>query len=638
MHILPLLCRISRPHRNNLYFWGNYAKITWNYWKKGVFFIRKITWLLPLMAALMVLSSCGEEQKSSSVLSILEAGEEDRAAFLTDASDIFLWEELGLNDMTASEEGCRDITVGRQQWKALNASVAGKVNELYFVQNEAGEWQLDLRASFGVNSTPIDEWSEEDGILTERVTATLGEELPKQYADYADTHYAVTITDYQGEDEITAVFTRESAEGEALYTLLSDGGAHHVLLDLRKMPLGRNKTVWRVVRYRGEGWMDQSAILLRQNTDLVQAIRQGDLEKVQELFDPSSLIAGDSNGDSLLFLALHTNHTEIAEWLISQGATEANDNIYWHDMASLLDFERSDMVNLVASIREMGLDPGCTAESLSHYLAKSGSEGAMAEYLNHFAPQETLSELESRELAVRYGLDPDALEKTAAQTQNTAATTEGSEEQPAETQSVRANLVDVAMLNGNAGVAADLLNGGATASELLKDMLRSNPTFFSDDLLAVLGAHDYFGIFTEVLADYNIFRESYRAKAQETVQRFSEDYEKYLEASVEDDLFTIAGIMDSYLLEDIVDQLAAVNSVDKPQTVAIQNLWDLMFKYADTMDTAGYYYKRIARTTNLSFRRNSRYMFELRMSQGDALRDEFFKTMALYDELLDHAI
>lgn len=580
---------------------------------------------------LVAFSGCAMGERKNTISDVFTADAENRADYLTDPKDIALWDELDLDNVTLSDENTQDLQAGDVFVKRNNAEVGESMVPLYFIEGEDGKWRLDLDASFGLNEEQMTQWDSSDGIVTVRVYAELVSELPSQYAGREETHYAVKVADPQGESTLTAVFNRQSADGGALYALLSDGARHPVLLDLRAMDMGRNQTVWRIVRYRGENWLDESAVLRLRHAGLLEAVQSGDAEKAKDLFTQESLAVTDQNGDGLLFLALRGDHYDLAEWLISQSAGDFNDNLYWHDAAYLLDFERDDMTALTGALRESGGNPGCTAESIGHYFARYGGDAAMTVYLSHFAPQAELSALESRELAIRYGLVSEAPQttKTAAKTLKTAAAQK--------TESVStANLVDVALLNRNAQTAATLLNGGATASDLLKEMLRTDPTFFSDDLLTVLGAHNYFGVLSEVLDDYRIFRDDTREKAGEQMDRFAEDYAKYLEVAGEDDIFTVAGIMDSYLLKDIVDQLVAVKTVSEPQTPAVKNLRELLIKYADTMDTAGYYYKRIARTTNTALRQNSRRMFKLRLEQADALRNEYLKETALYDDLLLH--
>ena len=83
-------------------------------------------------------------------------------------------------------------------------------------------------------------------------------------------------------------------------------------------------------------------------------------------------------------------------------------------------------------------------------------------------------------------------------------------------------------------------------------------------------------------------------------------------------------------------QLAAVQDVEKPATDAIDALWDLMFEYADMMDTAGYYYKRISLSTYVVTRRYYRALFEDRLGKAHTLYEEFRRQTAVYDGLLEN--
>ena len=89
-------------------------------------------------------------------------------------------------------------------------------------------------------------------------------------------------------------------------------------------------------------------------------------------------------------------------------------------------------------------------------------------------------------------------------------------------------------------------------------------------------------------------------------------------------------------LDEIVGQLQAVQNVAKPETEAINALWDLMYEYADMMDTAGYYYKRISLSTYVVTRRYYRALFENRLGRAHALYEEFKHQTAVYDGLLQN--
>ena len=198
------------------------------------------------------------------------------------------------------------------------------------------------------------------------------------------------------------------------------------------------------------------------------------------------------------------------------------------------------------------------------------------------------------------------------------------------------NLLDLAVAAGKAEPAAVLLQNGVSASPLLLKKLQASPTQLSEQMLAVLGRYHYFGVLDEVLEDYRSFRESYEEVAGESCRRFERDYDAYCAAMERGDSFAAAGIMDSGLLEEIVGQLKAVQNVEKPKTDAINALWDLMYEYADMMDTAGYYYKRISLSTYVVTRRYYRALFENRLERAHELYEEFGRQISVYDQLLEN--
>lgn len=556
-------------------------------------------------AILFLLSACGQKTEEYDALAVFSAQPSNRSDYLTNASDVFLWDKLGLGGVTVTTGDTTERIVDKERWLTVRAELSGEENMLYLRRDPQGEWRLDLTASFGVNPLPLSEWGSEQGFFTARVTASLGGELPAPYQEHAATHYTVEIQDYTGEGTLTAVFTRESSDGEALHRLLSDGGEHRVLLRLRELPAEGETPLWRVTQYVAEGWFNEETELRRQNTALLEAVRQGRTEQVEALLTPQNVHVTDENGDGLLFLALRDHHDEIAELLIRMGVSGQNDNIYWHNMCHLLDFEREDVLTLTGKMRKGGGNAGCTAESLEHYLVQRSNNSALMIFLSAFEPQGTLSMAESWSLAERYGLE---LETPA-------------------------NLLDVAVLEGSAQTAETLLIDGLRASALLKEKLRLEPTSFSEQMLAVLGQQNYFGVMDEVLEDYGAFRKSYLKAASEEVKKFHEQYNRFLDAAVAGKQTEAYAIMDSGLLSAIEHQLAAVQRVEKPRTEAIGALWDLMFRYADMMDTAGYYYKRTAYSTYAVFRHYNLSRFQNRLERGEELRNRFLTEFETYERL-----
>ena len=273
--------------------------------------------------------------------------------------------------------------------------------------------------------------------------------------------------------------------------------------------------------------------------------------------------------------------------------------------------ERQDWQQLLSTLEEQHTDTGCTAPSIAYYCTAMGNAERLSLYLAHFplsAEEAALPEGDSTTAALRYGVE-------SAQT---------------------GNLLDLAVANDDTETAAVLLQNGVTASPLLLKKLQASPTTLSYEMLALLGSYRYFGVLDEVLADYRAFKESYEAVAGESCRRFERDYAAYCEAMEKGDSFAAAGIMDSGLLDEIVGQLQAVQNVAKPETEAINALWDLMYEYADMMDTAGYYYKRISLSTYVVTRRYYRALFENRLGRAHALYEEFKHQTAVYDGLLQN--
>ena len=319
----------------------------------------------------------------------------------------------------------------------------------------------------------------------------------------------------------------------------------------------------------------------------------------------------DRNGDGLLWAALQSGNAETVELVVKAGATGENHNLYWAEPAALTIAERQDWQQLLSTLEEQHTDTGCTAPSIAYYCTAMGNAERLSLYLAHFplsAEEAALPEGDSTTVALRYGVE-------SAQT---------------------GNLLDLAVANDDTETAAVLLQNGVTASPLLLKKLQASPTTLSDEMLALLGSYRYFVVLDEVLADYRAFKESYEAVAGESCRRFERDYAAYCEAMEKGDSFAAAGIMDSGLLDEIVGQLQAVQNVAKPETEAINALWDLMYEYADMMDTAGYYYKRISLSTYVVTRRYYRALFENRLGRAHALYEEFKHQTAVYDGLLQN--
>lgn len=559
---------------------------------------------LPWLAALVLLTGCAG-QAAPSVLAVFAAEPQERITLLTDPTDADAWDALSLDEVAAGEPEGDAVTIGGESWLAVPATLRGTPYTLWLRAMPDDSWQLDLAASFGLNHIPAAEWDMQKGLFTVRVTASLSQELPAGYEPYADTRFPLLLRDADGEEKI-AVAPRDTEDGKALLQLLSDGKEHRLLLRLRAMQGGEGP-ILRVVACCGESWLDQEAILRAQCGELLTAVRSGKAEAVAALLTPQNITVTDENGDGLLYLALLSGDADTVSLLADMDCPAENRNYYRIDGA-LTEEEQADRDALLDFIRQQGRFPGCIAGTIAYQLTASGNAAALGLYLDHYAVDGDIPAGENAALTAYYGDGADPM---------------------------AANLLDIAVTASDPATAEVLLSHGVSASRLLRQALRQNPTSFSRGVLAVLGEYRYFGELDEVLEDYAAFKESYEQEAGNACTRFEKLYNNYMDAAAKGDYFQAAAIMDSGLLKTIVGQLTAVQQVQRPQTEAIGSLWDLMFEYADMMDTAGWYYKRIARSTYSVTRNYQKYMFELRLSQGEKLYNEFLTVTATYDWLLE---
>lgn len=566
--------------------------------------LKRITALL-LAVMMILLTACGAKEYDLSA--VFAAEEAERAGWLADPDNAALWEELGLSGSVVSAGEPAAMTIGAQQWLLQPATVNGEAVTLCYCLDEQNRPLLDLRASFGLNVLPPEEWYACEDLFTVRVWATLGGELPEGYLAEEDaglTRYAVQLTDPATGETVTAV-----AADSTLSALLADGERHALCLRLRAMQQG--EPLLRVITVLCEGWLEPQSVLRAQSEQLLWAARHGENETLRLLLSEANVTVTDRNGDGLLFAALQSGNADTVEQVVKAGVTSENHNLYWVDPITLTIAERQDWQQLLAALEEQNTDTGCTAPSIAHYYTAAGDAERLALYLAHFsltAEEIPLSEAESTTAALRYDIE-------SAQT---------------------GNLLDLAVTADDTETAAVLLQNGVTASPLLLKKLQASPTTLSDEMLALLGKYRYFGVLDEVLEDYCSFRQSYEEVAGESCRRFEKDYAAYCEAMEKGDSFAAAGIMDSGLLDEIVGQLEAVQNVAKPETEAINALWDLMFEYADMMDTAGYYYKRISLSTYVVTRRYYRALFENRLGRAHDLYEEFKRQTAVYDHLLEN--
>ena len=566
--------------------------------------LKKIIAML-LAVALVLLTACSTPRYDLSA--VFAAAETERAEWLADPDNAVLWEKLGLSGSVVSAGDPTAMTIGAQRWLLQPATVNGEAVTLCFCLNEQDRPLLDLRASFGLNALSPEEWDACEDLFTVRVWATLGGELPEIYlSGEAEglTRYAVQLTDPATGKTVTAV----AADSE-LQQQLADGERHALCLRLRAMQQG--EPLLRVVTVLCQGWLEPQSALRAQSEQLLWAARHGENETLRLLLTNENITVTDRNGDGLLFAALQSGNTETVEQVAKAGATDENHNLYWVDPATLTVTEQQDWQLLLASREQQKADTGCTAPTIAYYYTAAADAERLSLYLSHFrlkAEASVLSEADSSAVVRRYGIE-------SAQT---------------------GNLLDLAVAAGKAETAAVLLQNGVSASPLLLKKLQASPTQLSEQMLAVLGRYHYFGVLDEVLEDYRSFRESYEEVAGESCRRFERDYDAYCAAMERGDSFAAAGIMDSGLLEEIVGQLKAVQNVEKPKTDAINALWDLMYEYADMMDTAGYYYKRISLSTYVVTRRYYRALFENRLERAHELYEEFGRQITVYDQLLEN--
>lgn len=564
-------------------------------------------WTALLLAVMLVLLTACGAQKEYKLSAVFAAAEEERTQWLADPDNAALWDQLGLSGSVVSDGDPAALTIGAQHWVLQPATVEGKPVTLCYCVDEQNRPLLDLRASFGINVLPVEEWTACEDLFIVRVWAQQGGDLPEGYLSGEDeglNRYAVLLT-----DPITGESASAVASDAELQALLADGEPHALCLRLRAMQQGEPSL--RVVTVLCQGWLEKESVLRVQSEQLLWAARHGENDTLRLLLNEGNALVTDRNGDGLLWAALQSGNAETVELVVKAGVTGENHNLYWAEPAALTIAERQDWQQLLSTLEEQHTDTGCRAPSIAYYCTAMGNAERLSLYLAHFplsAEEAALPEGDSTTVALRYGVE-------SAQT---------------------GNLLDLAVANDDTETAAVLLQNGVTASPLLLKKLQASPTTLSDEMLALLGSYRYFGVLDEVLADYRAFKESYEAVAGESCRRFERDYAAYCEAMEKGDSFAAAGIMDSGLLDEIVGQLQAVQNVAKPETEAINALWDLMYEYADMMDTAGYYYKRISLSTYVVTRRYYRALFENRLGRAHALYEEFKHQTAVYDGLLQN--
>lgn len=107
---------------------------------------------------------------------------------------------------------------------------------LCYCVDEQNRPLLDLRASFGINVLPVEEWTACEDLFIVRVWAQQGGDLPEGYLSGEDeglNRYAVLLT-----DPITGESASAVASDAELQALLADGEPHALCLRLRAMQQG----------------------------------------------------------------------------------------------------------------------------------------------------------------------------------------------------------------------------------------------------------------------------------------------------------------------------------------------------------------------------------------------------------------
>ena len=437
-------------------------------------------WTALLLAVMLVLLTACSAQKEYKLSAVFAAAEEDRTQWLADPDNAALWEQLGLSGSVVSDGDPAALTIGAQHWVLQPATVEGKAVTLCYCVDEQNRPLLDLRASFGINVLPVEEWTACEDLFIVRVWAQQGGDLPEGYLSGEDeglNRYAVLLT-----DPITGESASAVAADAELQALLADGEPHALCLRLRAMQQGEPSL--RVVTVLCQGWLEKESVLRVQSEQLLWAARHGENDTLRLLLNEGNASVTDRNGDGLLWAALQSGNAETVELVVKAGATGENHNLYWAEPAALTIAERQDWQQLLSTLEEQHTDTGCTAPSIAYYCTAMGNAERLSLYLAHFplsAEEDALPEGDSTTVALRYGVE-------SAQT---------------------GNLLDLAVANDDTETAAVLLQNGVTASPLLLKKLQASPTTLSDEMLALLGSYRYFGVLDEVLADYRAFKESY---------------------------------------------------------------------------------------------------------------------------------
>ncbi len=274
-------------------------------------------WTALLLAVMLIfLTACGA-QKEYKLSAVFAAAEEDRTQWLADPDNAALWEQLGLSGSVVSDGDPAALTIGAQHWVLQPATVEGRSVTLCYCVDEQNRPLLDLRASFGINVLPVEEWTACEDLFIVRVWAQQGGKLPENYLSGEDeglNRYAVLLT-----DPITGESASAVASDAELQALLADGEPHALCLRLRAMQQGEPSL--RVVTVLCQGWLEKESVLRVQSEQLLWAARHGENDTLRLLLNEGNVSVTDRNGDGLLWAALQSGNAETVELVVKAGAT-----------------------------------------------------------------------------------------------------------------------------------------------------------------------------------------------------------------------------------------------------------------------------------------------------------------------------
>ena len=134
-------------------------------------------WTALLLAVMLIFLTACSAQKEYKLSAVFAAAEEDRPQWLADPDNAALWEQLGLSDSVVSDGDPAALTIGAQNWVLQPAAVEGKAVTLCYCIDEQNRPLLDLRASFGINVLPVEEWTACEDLFIVRVWAQQGGKL-----------------------------------------------------------------------------------------------------------------------------------------------------------------------------------------------------------------------------------------------------------------------------------------------------------------------------------------------------------------------------------------------------------------------------------------------------------------------------